>query len=196
MPRPHTSQPIATTQSASARAPAAVRLAQLLAFFLALFALMIVAVLIAGFFQPKAHTATASAIIDAPQSAVWAWITEVKTQPTWRAGLAAVEDMPAQNGHTCWAEFYGRNMQRTVCAIESVAPLHRVTQVTADDAAFGGTWTYDLKPIDAAHTQLAIREDGVISSALLRFVNHYIYGESTAIKTYERSLEAKARSTH
>jgi hypothetical protein len=51
---------------------------------------------------------------------------------------------------------------------EASEPGRLVTRIDAPpDAAFGGTWTYQLEPVDGG-TRLTVTEDGYVSNPLFR----------------------------
>jgi hypothetical protein len=145
-------------------------------------------IFILGAMQPRAHTATVAATIDAPQIVVWQRIEDVAEQPSWRTGLTAVQPLPSQNGHTCWMEIQSHG-KMPLCEIVAAAPATRIVAIADTKLPFGGTWTYELTPIDANHTRLSITENGTTGPALWRFAGHYIYHEDTTIKQYESDLQ-------
>jgi hypothetical protein len=77
---------------------------------------------------------------------------------------------------------------------ESVEPKHMVTRIdTAPNAAFGGTWTYELVP-GGAGTQLTVTEDGYVSNPLFRVVMH-VMGVHHSVDGYLRAVGAKLSET-
>ena len=145
-------------------------------------------VLVMGSRLPRAHTATASAIIAAPQAQVWQTIEDIDTQPKWRPSLLSVEAMPAENGHRCWTEVY-KGMKMPLCEDLAVPPSTRIVRVADPKLPFGGAWVYELQPIDASSTRITITENGTTGPALWRFAGHYILHEDTTIKQYEADLQ-------
>jgi uncharacterized protein YndB with AHSA1/START domain len=153
-----------------------------------LIACLMTAVLVLGAMQPRAHIASASIVLAAPQSRVWAMIEDTATQPQWRKDLTAVQQLPEQDGHLCWLEVqkYGK---MPLCETLTVVPSKRVVLIADPKLPFGGTWTYDLAPAGADSTTLTITENGFTGPLFWRFMGHYVFHEDTMIKEYEASLQ-------
>lgn len=156
-------------------------------------AAIIVTAVIMGSSLPHEHVATASVVIAAPQDRVWAIIEDIDAQPKWRAGLKAVEALPPQDGHRCWNEIQsGGHMP--LCEVSAAPPSSRVIRIADPNLPYGGTWTYDLQPIDAQSSRLTITENGTTGPALWRFIGHYIMHEDYSIKHYEADLQKTAHN--
>jgi hypothetical protein len=151
-------------------------------------AVALIAMLILGGLQPRAHTASVASVVSAPQAVVWQRIEDVAQQPTWRTGLNAVQTLPAQNGHNCWMEIqkYGK---MPLCEVLTAAPTTRIVAIADPKLPFGGTWTYELTPVDAMSTRVSITENGTTGPLLWRFAGHYIFHEDTMIKQYMADLQ-------
>ena len=137
------------------------------------------------------HTATASGIVAASQDRVWSLISDVSAQPRWRTGLKSVERLPAAPGGPCWRELQSA-MAMPLCVTRADPPNTRIVEIADPKLPFGGSWTYTLKPVGLASTEVTIREDGVTRPALWRFVGHYILGEDTQVKQYLTDLQRAA----
>ena len=155
---------------------------------LLLIAVVLATVLVMGGMQPRAHTASATVTVNAPQTVVWQRIEDVSTQPTWRSGLTAVESLPPQNGQTCWMEVQ-KYQKMPLCEVLAAAPSTRIVRIADPKLPFGGMWTYELTPIDATSTRVSITENGTTGPWLWRFAGHYIFHEDTMIKQYESDLQ-------
>ena len=151
-------------------------------------ALAFTVMLILGAMQPRAHTATAGVVVNAPQSVVWQRIEDTAQQPTWRTGLSAVEQLPPQNGHTCWMEVQKMG-KMPLCEVLTAAPSTRIVAIADPKLPFGGTWTYELTAIDPTTTRISITENGTTGPLLYRFMGHYLFHEDTMIKQYEADLQ-------
>jgi hypothetical protein len=151
-------------------------------------AINFIVALVLGGMLPRAHTATASVIVSAPQAVVWQRIEDVASQPTWRTGLNAVQMLPSRNGHPCWLEIqkYGK---MPLCEELAAPPATRVVQIADPNLSFGGIWTFELSPVDAQSTHVSITENGTTGPWLWRFAGHYIFQEDTMIKQYEADLQ-------
>jgi hypothetical protein len=164
------------------------RLLRLIGFAVAAVVLAAVVVLIMGALQPRNHTVSVTAVINAPQTVVWQRITDLQSQTSWRSGLSAVEMLPAQDGHPCWQETssFGK---MPLCEVLVNAPATRIVRIADPNLPYGGLWTYELTPVDANSTSLRITENGFTGPWFYRFVGHYIFHEDSQIKSYEADLQ-------
>jgi uncharacterized protein YndB with AHSA1/START domain len=69
-------------------------------------------------------------------------------------------------------------------------PRRLVTRIDAPaDAAFGGTWTYELAPAaDGRGTTVAVTEHGYVNNALFRAMSRFIFGYNATVNGYLRAL--------
>ncbi len=167
------------------------RVLKVLGIVAAVFAVVVIAVLILGTLQPHEHVASATAEIAAPQARVWQLIEEVDKQPAWRTGLLSVEPRAPENGHRCWTEVQ-KQMRMPLCEDLSAEPSTRIVRIADPSLPFGGTWTYQLQPSGPNATHIVITENGTTGPALWRFVGHYILHEDAMIKQYEADLQKAA----
>jgi uncharacterized protein YndB with AHSA1/START domain len=137
---------------------------------------------------PTEHMTTIATDMPASQERVWQMITDVKAQPKWRTGLKSVEAWPSADGKECWLELQS-GMKMPLCVDASNPPDKRVVRIADPGLPFGGTWTYELSPKSAGESTLSITERGTTGPAMWRFINHYVMGEDTQIKTYESDLK-------
>jgi hypothetical protein len=72
----------------------------------------------------------------------------------------------------------------------SQPPAKLVVRIADPKLPFGGTWTYEITPI-ATGSSLRIREDGEVYNPLFRFLSRFVFGQSTTIETYLKSLAKK-----
>ena len=164
------------------------RILRIVGVAVAVVVLAVVVVFIMGALQPRNHTASVTAVINAPQAVVWQRIENVQTQMNWRSGLTAVKILDPQDGHTCWQETssFGK---MPLCEVLVDAPSTRIVRIADPNLPYGGLWTYELRAIDANSTSLRITENGFTNGWLFRFVGHYIFHEDTQIKKYEADLQ-------
>ena len=74
---------------------------------------------------------------------------------------------------------------------EATPPRRMVTRIDAPpDAAFGGTWTYQLEPA-GPETRLSITEDGYVSNPLFRVMMYAMGGVHRTADGYLRALGTK-----
>lgn len=141
-----------------------------------------------GWFVPVEHSATAERLISAPQEAVWRAMTEIAEMPAWRSSVDRVEPAAGVGGRRAWREI-GSTGVMTLEVTESTPPARFVTRIADEGLPFGGTWTYELTPVDGG-TRVRITEDGEIYSPLFRFVARFVIGYDGTMRTYLDDLEA------
>jgi hypothetical protein len=160
-----------------------------------LFGVLVFAVLVmmlVGSRLPEEHMAAATITIEAPQGRVWSLMEDVEAQPKWRTGLKAVELLPNDaDGHRCWRESLP-GMKMPLCEEIAAAPTTRVVAISDPHLSFGGTWTYTLSARTPSSTDLSITEHGTVRPALWRFLGHYVFGEDTNIRQYEKDIQKAA----
>jgi uncharacterized protein YndB with AHSA1/START domain len=73
--------------------------------------------------------------------------------------------------------------------IETEEPPRRlVTRIDSPpDGPFGGTWTYDITPVDSG-TKFTVTERGWIGNPLFRFMSRFIFGYYGTQENYVRAL--------
>lgn len=144
-------------------------------------ALVAVAFLI-GSMLPKGHTVTRTLRVNQSPAAVWAVITDAQAMPSWRLNVVKVERLPDQNGHPVWSESYKNGDSLPFEMIESVPPTRLVGRIADPRLPFGGTWTYEITPVDGGCT-LTITERGEAYNPIFRLVSRFI-NQAATIEEY------------
>lgn len=147
---------------------------------------LILLVLVVGWLIPAEHRATRSAVYQRSTEEVWRAVTEVERFPEWRTGLTAVRRLPERDGRPAWVETsdFGE------LPLEVVAwdpPRRLVAHIADPDLPFGGTWTYELTPMDGG-TELRITERGVVQNPFFRFMARFVFGYSATLEQYLSDL--------
>jgi hypothetical protein len=65
-----------------------------------------------------------------------------------------------------------------------------VTLIADPNLPFGGTWTYDIAPTEEGAT-LRITERGYVSDPFFRFMSKFVFGQTSTMESYLRSLAKK-----
>lgn len=161
---------------------------------LKLFGLLIVAVLASfalafslGMMLPRQHLAVTSAVIPAETQQVWDAVRDPGVQATWRSDLDSAERMMDREGHESWLQ-HGDRGDWPVELIESDPPHRLVTQTTAPDEGYGGTWTFELESLEGGATRVTLRESGFIEQPLFRFLARFVVGLHAPHETWLRDL--------
>jgi uncharacterized protein YndB with AHSA1/START domain len=150
---------------------------------------LILLVALLGLLLPRHHTATRRARFNRPVAEVWKAITDIEAFPSWRKELASVERLPDREGRPVWREV-GKFGAMTLEAVDMRPPTRLVGRIADNDAAFGGSWTYELSESEGG-TLLAITENGEISNPIFRFLSKFVFGHSATLDGYLKALGRK-----
>jgi len=134
------------------------------------------------------HVTTIATTMPASQERVWQMIADVKSQAGWRTGLKAVEPWPSADGKECWLEVQS-GMKMPLCVDASEPPVKRVVRIADASLPFSGAWTYEVTPKSATESTLSITERASTRTPMWKFVGHYVIGEDTAIKQFDKDLK-------
>ncbi len=147
---------------------------------------LITVVAIVGILLPKGHVATRMVRIRQQPDAIWRALTQIDAFPNWRTSVTAVERLQDQNGLPVWRE---RSAQGTMTLVtEEFTPPHRLkTRIADKELPFGGTWTWEIMPAPDGSI-VRITEDGEIYSPIFRFMARFVFGYTSTMEQYLRSL--------
>lgn len=141
---------------------------------------------IIGAMLPKGHVATRMARYQQPPEAIWEAITNVEAMPQWRTDLKAVKRLPDRNGMPAWVETSGFG-DMPLEVTEWQPPGRMVTRIADPKLPFGGTWTFEITPVEGGAT-LRLTEAGEIDPALFRFMSRFIFGYTSTMEMYLKHL--------
>jgi uncharacterized protein YndB with AHSA1/START domain len=155
---------------------------------------VILVVVIVGALLPKQHTATRAARYRQPPAVVWQAITDYDKFLRWRGSVERVEPLSEAGGKSGWVEYVKGVGRIPLEVTESVPPRRLVTLIVDPSLPFGGTWTYEIAPIEGGSV-LRITEDGEVRNPIFRFVSRFIFGLRATMDQYLRDLGAKFGET-
>ncbi|HYM62685.1 MAG TPA: SRPBCC family protein [Thermoanaerobaculia bacterium] len=140
-----------------------------------------------GLALPRDHNASRSIVLHRPPDAIFRTIRDVASGPQWRRGLERVEMLDGADGRiggrTRFREHSGHNVVTFEVMVD--APPHRfVTRIADRNLPFGGSWTFDIDPIDAHSTRIAITERGEIYNPIFRTLARFVFGYTKSIDAY------------
>jgi hypothetical protein len=150
---------------------------------------LVLVVTVIGWLLPRDHVATRMGRYRQKPEAIWQAITNVDAMPSWREGLKSVQRLPDVNGLPAHIEVtsQGKTPYETV---EMNFPTRLVTLIADPNLPFGGTWTYDIAPTEEGAT-LRITERGYVSDPFFRFMSKFVFGQTSTMESYLRSLAKK-----
>jgi len=150
---------------------------------------LIVLIVVIGALLPRDHVATRIVRYRQPPAAIWKAITDVDAMPSWREGLKSVEHLPDSNGLPAHLEITS-NGKIPFETTEMTPPQKLVTRIADPKLPFGGTWTYEIVPVADGAT-LRITERGYVTNPFFRFMSKFVFGQTSTMETYLKSLAKK-----
>jgi uncharacterized protein YndB with AHSA1/START domain len=152
--------------------------------------LVLVAVVWAvGASLPKDHVTSRKIRLKQSPEVIWAAITDVDGFTGWRKDVKRVQRLPDEDGKAGWVETM--SMGEIPLRVEEAAPPRRlVTRIADPKLPFGGTWTFEIEPVEGGAT-VRVTEAGEVKPAFFRFMARYIFGHSATLEAYLLFLAAK-----
>jgi len=152
----------------------------------AIFAVAAVVALV-GLQLPKEHVVSRSRRFNVPIDSIWSAISDVLGAAAWRSDLKSVESVDLDH----WREIGTNGRAVLYERVEAQAPSRLVTRMADPDLPYCGTWLFELSEDGGQVTWLTITENGEVKNPILRFLSHYVFGQTKSIDTYLDSLEKK-----
>jgi uncharacterized protein YndB with AHSA1/START domain len=154
----------------------------------------ILLVVFVGALLPKQHTATRAARYHQPPAVVWQAITDYGKFPEWRKTVERVEPLTAGSDKGGWVEYVKGAGRIPLEITESAPPRRLVTRIVDPNLPFGGSWVYEMTPIEGG-SLLRITEIGEVRNPFFRFVSQVIFGLRATMDQYLKELGAKFGET-
>ena len=149
---------------------------------------LVVIVLGIGMSIDERHTITRTRTLPHPPSEVWAVIRDFGRAPEWQPGVESVERVEGESSET-W-RMSGSFGDMPIRVEDEVAGYELVTRIVDDDMPFGGTWTYQLEPVEEG-ARLTITEDGFVRNPFYRFASRYVFGYDRTVEEYLEALSQR-----
>lgn len=128
---------------------------------------LIAIVAVIGAMMPRTHRATSRITLQRPPAEVWPAVRNLDALVGSWKDLQAAERLPDRDGKEIWQQKAGGFELRLIIE-EATPPSRLVTRIDAPpEAAFGGTWTYQLAPAGSG-TAVTVTEDGYVSNPIFR----------------------------
>jgi uncharacterized protein YndB with AHSA1/START domain len=138
-----------------------------------------------GMFLPRDHIARMSIVLHSPPERVWTLVSDVGGTARWRSDIIKVD---VEGGGKA-VKFVETSKQGKVAfLLESQTPPRRqVTRVVDEGQPFGGSWTWELEPVDGG-TRLTVVEAGFIKRPLFRVMAKLFFRPTATMDAYLRAL--------
>jgi hypothetical protein len=146
----------------------------------------------AGAMVPRDHHATRKARFRVAPDALYAVLMG---PPDWRTGVKNYGMLPDQDGRKRWWEQDTHGQKITYELVEARPPQRMVTRMADPGLPFGGSWTFEIAPIESGGSELRIHENGEIYNVIFRFMARFFFGYTASIETYLRDLGTKFGQT-
>lgn len=146
----------------------------------------LLAVTVIGAFLPREHRAVRRAEFHQDQQTIWRTVADFTLLPSWMPGVEAVAPAERPGGNPAWT-LATTDGDMTIEVVEADIPNRLVTRIVDSGGPFGGTWTYDITPVEGA-TRVTITEDGWISNPMYRFLARYVFGTAGTLDAALRGL--------
>ena len=153
-----------------------------------LLVLLVLVIGVVGALLPKGHVAARRAHFKKPAAEVFGVISDFAAASSWRREVKQVELLPPREGRPSFREV-GPNGP-LVMVVEELSPPRRMVNRIVDQAAFGGTWTYELSD-EPAGCALAITERGEVYNPLFRVLGRFFFSPTASMERYLTALGEK-----
>jgi hypothetical protein len=148
--------------------------------------LLVGIIALVGSTLPPEHVASRSIFLHRSPSAVYAVVRDFGSAPKWRTDVTQVDVETQPNGSVYFREA-GSNDTVNYELVEDVPAQRIVTKIRDTDLGYSGQWTYTFAAENGG-TRLTIREDGVVSNVIFRFMSRYVFGHTATIDSYLAAL--------
>lgn len=160
---------------------------------LGILTILIAVVWAVGASLPQDHVASRKIRLKQSPEALWTAITDVDSFTSWRKDLKSVKRLPDENGRAGWVETMSMG-DIPLRVEESTPPRRLVTRIADPNLPFGGTWTFEIDPVEGGAT-FRITERGEVKPAFFRFMSRFIFGHTTTLEGYLKFLAEKYGET-
>lgn len=128
---------------------------------------LVLVAFLAGLFLPKYHAASSAVELTAEPESVWAVVRDLGGLPAWWPEVKSSTRLPDKDGHEAWRQEVSGFAMTFVITTDD-PPVQFVSTIDAPaDAAFGGTWTYEVGVTEGG-SRVRVTERGWIANPLFR----------------------------
>lgn len=151
---------------------------------------LVVLMLVVGVLLPREHVAASVIELRQPRDSVWRAVRDFGATPTWWTEVKTSVRSDDAQGRERWQQDLKNGFAMPLVITEEVPPARLVTTIDVPaNAAFGGTWTYELTQTDGRQgTTLTVTERGYVNNPLFRFMARFIFGYHGTLNGYLQAL--------
>lgn len=155
---------------------------------------------VVGSLLPRDHVAGSSIILRQPADTVWRTVRDIGGVTGWWAEVTSSQRVGDNAGREIWEQKLKNGFSMRLIVTEDTPPRRLIMTIdAAHDAPFGGTWTYEVSPVEGG-TRLAVTEAGYVNNALFRFMSKFIFGHHATqdgyLKAFGKQLGENVRPVH
>ncbi len=153
---------------------------------------LVTLVALVGSLIPRHHVAARSARFRASADALQQTLTDFAELPGWAPEITKVERIADRGGHPVWLHS-GRRRSAPMEVVEFLPPRRFTLRIADPKLPFGGAWTYEIAA--PGGTLVTITENGEIGNPVMRFLSRFVFGQTSTMDGYLRSLGKKHGET-
>ncbi|TGK33369.1 polyketide cyclase [Leptospira gomenensis] len=139
-----------------------------------------------GSVLPVEHTSSLEKTFPVPAKTVYALIRNVREYPSWRSNLKSIEEISSVS----WKETDSNRETTTYSFVRDEKDRLLESKIMDEDKPFGGSWTFELIPVDGG-VKLEITENGRVFSPIFRFFSKYVFGHTATIRAYLEQVDRR-----
>lgn len=152
---------------------------------------LIAILFIVGSLRPKDHVASITVRLAAPDTSIWAVVSDFARVPEWFRGVTSATRIADVDGRPAWREQYGGFAVTNV--VRTWDPPRTLMREILPEGSFSGTWTIELTP-DGAGTSVTITEHGHVGNPLFRAMMMFSDPTKT-MRAYAAALTEKLNAS-
>lgn len=147
-------------------------------------AALILAVVGIGWFLPKRHVVSRSAVYRATPERLFALIAGPQN---WRPEVLRSESVSDGSGRELMRETSRDGETIVYEVLDRLPPTSIKRRIVTENLPYSGAWTYSLQP-SGGETLVRITEDGEVYNPVFRFVSRFILGQTRRMDNYLQAL--------
>ncbi len=155
-------------------------------------ALILIALVIAivGWLLPVEHEASRSAEFGRTPNEVYALVSDFKHYAAWWPDVSRIELLVEGPGKATFREHLSDG-PIVMSVVEQSPPSRFVTKIDDPSQPFGGTWIFEIVPVNEGRTRLTITERGEIYNPVFRALARFVFGYTKTMESFLQSAERR-----
>ncbi|MDO8677700.1 MAG: SRPBCC family protein [Acidobacteriota bacterium] len=147
---------------------------------------------IVGWLLPVKHEASRSAEFARTPNEVYALVSDYKNYVAWWPDITRIEVLGEEAGKATFREHMADG-PIVMSVVEQSPPSRFVTKIVDAGQPFGGTWTFEINPVNEGRTRLTITERGEIYNPIFRALARFVFGYMSTMESFLQSADRRLR---